>query len=80
MASAEYYRQEAERARQQAVNSKDPETILRWLKIVKDYHALANAMEAEERAPSPSVSQPVSQSQQQPVQQQQAKSDSDDKK
>jgi hypothetical protein len=73
MTSAAYYRREAERARQSAVDSKEPDAILRWLKIAKDYRALADALETEERAPSVSVPPPVSGPQQQPVQQQQSK-------
>jgi hypothetical protein len=49
MTSAAYYRSEAERARAAAANSKDPETVLRWLRIAKDYHALADVMEREEQ-------------------------------
>lgn len=48
MTSAAYYRHEAERARASAENSKDPETILRWLRIAKDYNALADAIAADE--------------------------------
>ena len=79
--SAAYYRREDERAREACVNSKDPEAILRWLKIAKDYHALADAMEAEERRLSPALRLPTqhSQPQQQPVQQQQSKTEPNDK-
>ena len=76
MASAEYYRTEAERARQAAMNSTDPETVLRWLRIAKDYTALANAMEDEATARKPP---PRGKPQQQPVQQQQSKIEPDDK-
>src|SRR3954451_20343808 len=78
MASAAYYRREAERAREQALNSKDSEAILRWLKIAKDYRALAEAIEEDEKGSSASTP-PPSQQQQQPMQQQQAKSKPKDK-
>jgi hypothetical protein len=48
MTSAAYYRQEAEQARASAENSKDPETILRWLRIAKYYKALADVIAADE--------------------------------
>ena len=48
MPTAAYYRKEAEGARSSAVNSKDSEAILRWLRIAGDYNALANAIEAEQ--------------------------------
>jgi len=76
MASAAYYRKEAERARQAAVNSTDPETVLRWLRIAKEYTALANAMEDEAAPPGPPPSGPM---QQQPMQQQQSKIEPEDK-
>ena len=75
MASAAYYRKEAERARQAAVNSTDPETVIRWLRIAKDYTALADAME-DEAPPGPPPSGPM---QQQPMQQQQSKIEPEDK-
>ena len=77
MTSAAFYRGEAERARAAAANSKDPETVLRWLRIAKDYHALADAMEAKERKLS-GVPPPFGQPQQQPLQQQQAKLGTDE--
>src|SRR3954469_4978247 len=76
MTSAAYYRREAERARQAAVASKDPETIFRWLRIAKDYSVLAQAMEVEERGSSSRSMPPTSQPQ--PIQQQQSKSKPDD--
>src|SRR3954465_1549356 len=80
MTSAAYYRREAERARASAENSSDAETVMRWLRIAKDYSVLAKAMEVEERGSSfpsmPPTSQPQ---QQQPSQQQQSKSKPDDK-
>jgi len=78
MVSAAYYRREAEMARERAINSKDPEAILRWLKIAKDYRALAEAIEEDEKGASASTPPPL-QSQQQPMQQQQAKSKPKDK-
>ena len=50
MTSTAYYRKEAERARASAQNSKDAEAVLRWLRIARDYHALADALEAEAKA------------------------------
>lgn len=78
MTSAAYYRKEAERARAAATNGKDPETVLRWLKIAKDYTALANAMETEEVRLSPAMRLPMQQ-QAQPVQQPQSKLENNDK-
>ena len=72
MASVAYYRREAERARAAAENSQDAETVMRWLRIAKDYESLAKSLEAL----PPSTSVPM---QQQPIQQQQAKTEPDDK-
>src|SRR3954454_19586563 len=79
MTSAAYYRREAERARASAENSSDAETVMRWLRIAKDYSALAKAMELEERGSSSPFMPPTS-PQQQPPQQQQAKSEPEDDK
>jgi hypothetical protein len=78
MTSTAYYRREADRARASAQNSKDVETIVRWLRIAKDYKALAVAMEVEETRLS---SRPGMGTQQraQPVQQQQSKAKPGDK-
>jgi hypothetical protein len=76
MTSVAYYRQEAQRARAAAENSKDAETVLRWLRIAKDYENLASSLEAAPEAPPPVVHVPM---QQQPVQQQQSKIEPDDK-
>lgn len=46
MASVAYYRQEAERARAAAERSQDAETVLRWLRLAKDYESLAKSLEA----------------------------------
>jgi hypothetical protein len=78
MTSAAYYRREAERARAAAENSSDAETVMRWLRIAKDYGVLAKAMEVEERGSSFASMPPTSQPQQQPTQQQQSKSKPDD--
>jgi len=78
MVSAAYYRREAERARKQAVNSKDSETVLWWLRIARDYRALAEAMESEEQRPSTSMPPPAGAPHQQPVQQQQNKLGTDE--
>jgi len=57
---------EAARAREAAANSKDAETVMRWLRIAKDYESLARSLEAvPEVPPSPVVHVPM---QQQPVQ------------
>lgn len=77
MASAAYYRKEAERARAAAQASNDAETVMRWLRIAKDYTTLAQAMEAEETRLSPAMRLPA-QKQAQPIQQQQAKLGSDE--
>jgi len=77
MVSAAYYRKEAERARQAALNSTDAETVLRWLKVAKDYTALADAMGDDAAPPGPPPSGPM---QQQPMQQQQSKIEPEDKK
>ena len=74
MTSAAYYRREAERARAAAEASKDAETVMRWLRIAKDYSTLADAMEADEQRLSP----PKSAVQQQPIQQPQAKIGTDE--
>ena len=74
MPSAAYYRREAELAREKAVNSKDPEASLRWLKIAKDYRTLADAFEGRGPAPPP----PSGPMQRQPMQQQQRKLGTDD--
>jgi hypothetical protein len=76
MASVAYYRREAERARAAAYKSQDAETVLRWLRIAKDYENLANSLEALPVTPPPSTRVPM---QQQPVQQQQSKTEPDDK-
>jgi len=66
-------------ARAAAENSQDAETVLRWLRIAKDYENLANSLEAVPESPPPPVMQ-VPMQQQQPVQQQQSKSEPEDKK
>jgi hypothetical protein len=76
MASVAYYRREAERARAAAEKSQDAETVLRWLRLAKDYENLAKSLEAVPERPPPFIRVPM---QQQPVQQQQAKSEPDDK-
>jgi len=76
MPSAAYYRREAERARAAAENSSDAETVMRWLRIARDYQTLADAIAAEEpklpAAPVPTPQHP------QPAQQQQGKLGTDD--
>ena len=77
MASAAFYRAEAQRARAAAVAASDAEASARWVRIAKDYDTLADAMEAEDPKQSASsmLHVPV---QQQPIQQQQAKSEPED--
>ena len=77
MTSAAYYRKEAERARSSAENSKDPEAIMRWLRIAKEYGMLAEAMETDEAKLSPAMRLPT-QPQAQPMQQQQSKLGTDE--
>jgi hypothetical protein len=67
MASPDYYRREAERCRQLASGSPDPEAARRWRAIAADYDNLAEAME---NAPPALQRQPM---QRQPMQQQQTK-------
>ena len=78
MASVAYYRREAERARAAAEKSQDAETVLRWLRLAKDYESLANSLEAVPESPPPPAVMHVPM-QQQPVQQQQSKTEPDDK-
>jgi hypothetical protein len=75
MPSAAYYRREAERARAAAENSRDAETVMRWLRIAKDYRTLADAIAREEPQPS---APPVPTQQPQPEQQQQGKLGTDE--
>jgi len=77
MTSAAYYRKEAERARASAEHGADPDTVLRWLRIAKDYNTLADALEPDEASLSPAMRLPTQQ-QAQPVQQQQGKLGTDD--
>ena len=65
MASAGYYREEAERHRRLAAAAPDSERAKRWLQLAAEYDLLAQSMEppAVRRVPM----------QQQPVQQQQQK-------
>ena len=75
MTSVAYYRQEAQRARAAFEASTDADTVLRWLRIAKDYENLANSLEALPVTPPPSTRVPM---QQQPIQQQQAKAEPPD--
>ena len=68
MMDVEYYRAEAERCHQLAEGSKDPKAAARWRAMSRDYHALADEVEAAE---PPTV--PRTPMQQQPLQQQQSK-------
>ena len=64
MMDVEYYRAEAERCHQLAEGSKDPKAAARWRAMSRDYHALADEVEAVVLRTS---------MQQQPVQQVQSK-------
>jgi hypothetical protein len=48
MMDVEFYRAEAERCHQLAEGSKDPEAAARWRAMSRDYHALADELEAAE--------------------------------
>jgi len=72
MPNASYYRKEAKRCRAAAATTTDGAAAVRWLRIAKDYDALADALGAEEQR----LSQPGMirlSMQQQPAQQQQSK-------
>jgi hypothetical protein len=71
MVSPDYYRREAQRCRDLAAGSPDPEAAKRWNAIAADYDNLAEAME---NAPPAFPRAPV---QRQPMQQQQKKAHDD---
>lgn len=75
MLNAEFYRAEAERCHRLAEGSKDPEEATRWRALSRDYHALADELEA---AKPPTVL--GTSTQQRPVQLQQSKREPEDKK
>ena len=76
MASAEYYRSEAERCRELAARAPSPEMARGWVNLAADYDTLAEVLES-----SPGAAQyrhaPM---QQHPMQQQQAKAKPKDHK
>lgn len=74
MASAAFYRREAERCRALAAATHDPVVATRWLRISNDYDTLADAIAAEEQKESAALVARVPM-QQQPVQQQQKKTE-----
>ena len=74
MVSPDYYRREAQRCRDLAASSPDPEAAKRWNAIAADYDNLAEAME---NAPQAIQRAPV---QRQSMQQQQTKTNDDDGK
>jgi hypothetical protein len=80
MPSAAFYRREAERCRASAAATLHGEAAVRWLRIAKDYDALAKAVAVEERKLSSSPPVIGAAMQQQPVQQQQSKRKPEDKK
>lgn len=71
MASAEFYRREAERCRACAAATDDRDAAQRWRCMARDYDTLADALGKDAKA-SASM-------QQQEVQQQQSKSEPEDK-
>ena len=72
MSSPDYYRREAQRCRDLAAGSPDPEAAKRWRTIAAEYEDLAQAME---NAPPPVQRAGV---QRQPMQQQQKKAGDDE--
>jgi hypothetical protein len=72
MMDVEFYRAEAERCHRLAEGSKDPEAAARWQAMSRNYHALADELEARTVLRTST--------QQQPVQQQQGKREPEDKK
>jgi hypothetical protein len=74
MSNPEHYRREAQRCRDLAASSPDPEAANRWRAIAADYDNLADAFSN----PAPPIARvPM---QQQPIQQQQSKTEPEDKK
>jgi hypothetical protein len=79
MPSAAFYRKEAERCRAAAAETHDGAAAARWLRIAKDYDALADALAVDEQRLSPTMRLPKQQHEhpaqqhEQPVQQQQTK-------
>ena len=51
--SAAFYRREAQRCRASAVAAQEADAAVRWLRIAKDYDALADALSDEEQRLSP---------------------------
>jgi hypothetical protein len=79
MASAAYYREEAERCRKLAAAAPDSAMAARWRQLAAEYDQLTDALAASE--PKASVLEvPMQQvpMQQQEIQQQQAKSEPED--
>ena len=75
MAGAAFYSREAKHCRNLAATTHDPAAAVRWLRIAKDYDALAKIVALEERrlfSPPPVIGSAM---QRQPVQQQQSKSE-----
>lgn len=75
MASVSYYCKEAERCRELAAGSPDPNMARRWHALAADYDKLADTLEVHEAMLLQRV--PM---QQQPMQQQQSKTEPEDKK
>jgi hypothetical protein len=73
MTSANYYRREAERCRDLADHSPDPEMARRWRALAADYDKLAHSL-----ASSPFGVPQHAPMQYQPMQQQQARTEPDD--
>ena len=74
MASAGYYREEANRCRKLAAASPDSDAAKRWRQLATEYDDLAEALEASDR-----LQLQRGPMQQQPMQQQQQKTAEDEK-
>ena len=74
MASAGYYREEADRCRKLAAASPDSDAAKRWRQLAAEYDDLAEALEASDR-----MHMQRAPMQQQPMQQQQQKKAGDEK-
>ena len=75
MVSATHYLKEAERCRELAAGSPDPDMARRWRSLAADYDKLADTLEASPEA----IPLHRTTMQQQPMQQQQAKTEPEDK-
>ena len=76
MVSVTHYRKEAERCRELAAHSPDPDLAKRWRSLAADYEKLADALETSGGA----IAMQPAPMQHQPMQQQQSRTESDEKK